>query len=957
MKKINLSLIILFLFAATLFAQKNPLKVEQYKLKNGLSVFLNVDKSQPNVFGMVVVKGGSKRDPADATGIAHYFEHIMFKGTDKLGTVDYKKEKVFLDSIETMYDKLRETKDEIQREKIQLKINDLSIKAAQFAVPNEFDKVITKMGGKGINAFTSNEMIAYHNFFPSDQFEKWASVYSDRFIHPVFRLFQSELETVYEEKNMSADNPFNKLIEEINTNIYKGHPYQNTVLGTIEDLKNPSLRKMKEYFDTYYVANNMALILVGNFDIDKVKPIIEKKFGIWRTGDIPPLPDYKIEKITGRKLDVKRYTPIRIGVMAFKTVPKGSEDDIPMQIVDNLLANSSQTGLLDKLYTDNKIMQAGIIPFQHYDMGDNLVFFIPKLIGQSMKKVENMMLTEIEKIKKGEFSDDMSEAVKTNLKKDFYKKLENPNLRGYYIMDAFMENKQWNDMLKFPEEVDKITKDDLIKIANKYYGNDYFVLYSKTGFPKKHKLPKPKYKPIISKNAESKSEFAKKIENMPVIPDKPRFIEFGKDVQFEDLKDKVHYYYTKNDINNIFSIKIKFGIGTYEKPILDQATAYFNNLGTEKHDFTTFKKKLQKLGADISAYTGNDYTTVSISGLEENFDATLRLANELLSQMKADDKQLKKLSREAMMNRRMEKKEPYNVSNALYQYAVYGDKSDYLRRLSVNEIKQLKSDELINALKETFSYEAEVHYSGKRNTKEIRKKLLKNLIIYDNLKKTNSPVIYKRKDFKEKTVYLLNDKKQIQSKIYFYQDGSIVKKEDIPKEKAFNEYFGGGMYSLVFQEVREFRSLAYSAWARYYNPPVFGYKSWLRGGISCQSDKTLESLQIFDTLVTVMPEKPQRIDIIKDALDKSVNAFRPSFRNLSSTVAKWQKLGYNDDPRKIYIPEYKKLTFKDITDFYKENLNKSPLIIMIAGDAERFDKNKLKKYGKIIEVSKKDIFN
>ncbi len=956
MKKLT-SFIFVFLLAATVFAQKNPLQVEQYKLKNGLTVFLNVDKSQPNVFGMVVVKGGSKRDPADATGIAHYFEHIMFKGTDKLGTVDYKKEKVFLDSIEVMYDKLRATKDEAEREKIQLKINDLSIKAAQYAIPNEFDKVITKMGGKGINAFTSNEMIAYHNYFPADQFEKWATVYSDRFIHPVFRLFQSELETVYEEKNMSMDNPFNKLIEEINSNIYKGHPYQNTVLGTIEDLKNPSLRKMKEYFDTYYVANNMALILVGNFDIDKVKPIIEEKFGIWRTGEIPPLPDYKIEKITGRKLDVKRYTPIRIGVMAFKTVPQGSEDDIPMQIVDNLLSNSSQTGLLDKLYTDNKIMQAGIIPFQHYDMGDNLVFFIPKLIGQSMKKVEKMMLTEIEKIKKGEFSDDMLEAVKTNLKKDFYKNLENPNWRGYYIMDAFMENKQWNDMLKFPEEVDKITKEDVIKVANKYYGNDYFVLYSKTGFPKKHKLPKPKYKPIISKNAESKSDFAKKIENMPVTPDKPRFIEFGKDVQFEDLKDKVHFYYTKNNINNIFSIKIKFGIGTYEKPVLDQATAYFNNLGTEKHDFTAFKKELQKLGADISAYADDNYTIVSISGLEENFDATMQLANELLSQMKADDKQLKKLSREAAMNRRMEKKEPYNVSDALYQYAVYGDKSDYLRRLTVNEIKKLKSENLIKTLKDAFSYEAEIHYVGKRNTDEIKNKILKNLIIYDELKKTNSPVIYNRKDFNEKTVYLLNDKKQIQSKIYFYQNGSVVKKEDVPKENAFNEYFGGGMYSLVFQEVREFRSLAYSAWARYYNPPVFGYKSWLRGGISCQSDKTLESLQIFDSLVTSMPEKPQRIDIIKNALEKSVNGYRPSFRDLSSTVARWRKLGYTDDPRKTYLPEYKKLTFKDITDFYKENLNKSPLIIMIAGDAERFDKDELKKYGKIVEVSKKDIFN
>jgi len=956
MKKLT-SFILAILFTSVIFAQTNPLEVEQYKLKNGLTVYLNVDKSQPNVFGMVVVKGGSKRDPQDATGIAHYFEHIMFKGTDNLGTIDYKKEKVFLDSIEIMYDKLGSTKDELEREKIQLKINDLSLKAAEFAIPNEFDKVITKMGGTGINAFTSNEMIAYHNFFPADQIEKWAEVYSDRFIHPVFRLFQSELETVYEEKNRSMDSPFGKLFSEINASLYKGHPYENTVLGSIEHLKNPSLRKMKEYFDTYYVANNMAVILVGNFDKEKVKPLLEEKFGIWRTGKIPKMKDYKIEKLQGRKQVTKRYTPIKVGVLAFRTVPKGSKDDVPMQIIDNLLTNQSQTGYLDKLHTDNKLMMAGVMPFQHYDMGANIVFFIPKLIGQPMKKVEKMILAEIERIKKGDFSDEMLHAIKINLKKDFCKQLENSNWRGYYIMDAFMTGESWNKMLDFPKEVDKITKEDVIKIANKYYCNDFIALYSKTGFPKKHKLPKPKYKPVVPKNSESKSDFAKKIENMPVKSDKPRFIEFGKDVQFEDIADKVHYYFSENKINDIFSIKIKFGIGTYENPKLDQATTYLNNLGTEKHDFTAFKKELQKIGASFNAYVDDNYTTISIDGLEENFDATLQLANELLTKMKADDKQLKKLSREEKMNRKMEKKESYNISDALYQYALYGKKSDYLRRLTISEIKKLTSAELIVSLNEAFSYEAEVHYVGKTNSDDTKKKIAKYLIIKNNLKETKSPIILPRKEFKERTVYLIDDKKLIQSNIKFFQEGNVIDKKDVPMAKAFNEYFGGGMYSIVFQEVREFRSLAYSAWARYFSPSVFGHKSWLKGSIGCQADKTLEALQIFDSLVTNMPLKPKRMDIIKDALEKSVNSYRPSFRELSSSVAKWEKQGYKDDPRKIYIKEYQKLQFSDITDFYKKNLNKSPLIIFITGDAKRFSKDEVAKYGKIIELSKKDIFN
>ena len=956
MKKLT-SLLFANLFVLAIFAQSKPLQVEQYKLKNGLTVYLNVDKSQPNVFGMVAVKGGSKRDPEDASGVAHYFEHIMFKGTDELGTVNYKKEKVFLDSIEIMYDNLRATKDVDKREQILAKINDLSIKAADFAIPNEFDKVITKMGGKGINAFTSNDLIAYHNYFPADQIEKWLQVYSDRFIHPVFRLFQSELEAVYEEKNRSMDNPFMKLFEEINSVLYKGHPYEHTVLGSIEDLKHPSLRKMKEYFNTYYVANNMAIILVGNFDKEKVKPLIEEKFGRWRTGEIPKMKNYPIQKLLGRKQITKRYTPIKVGVLAFRTVRKGSKDDVPMQVIDNLLSNSSQTGYIDKLYTDNKIMMAGVMPFQMYDKGANIVFFVPKIIGQPMKKVEKMILKEINRIKKGDFSDEMLDAVKINLKKYFYTKLENSNTRGYYILDAFMTGDKWSKMLNFPEEVDKITKDDIIKIANKYYGDNYIALYSKTGFPKKQKMPKPKFKPIKPKNSESKSDYAKKIENMQVNADNPRFIEFGKDVQFEDIADKVHYYFTENNINDVFSIKIKFGKGTYENPKLNQATIFLNNLGTEKHSFTDFKKELQKIGASLYFYVDDNYTTISIDGLEENFDSTLKLANELLTKIKADNKQLKKIQKEEKLNRKMEKKEPYSISDALYQYALYGKNSDYLRRLSAKQSKKLTSQELIESLNDAFSYEAEVHYVGKKNTKDIKNAIVKFLIVKDNLKETKSPIILPRKEFKERIVYLLNDNKLVQSNITFFQEGKVLNKKDIPKAKAFNEYFGGGMYSLVFQEVREFRSLAYSAWARYFSPVLFGHKSWLKGSIGCQADKTMEAIQIFDSLVTSMPEKPQRMDIITDALEKSINSYRPSFRQLSNSVASWRKQGYTDDPRKIYIKEYENLKFSDIEDFYKTNLNKSPLIILIAGDAKRFNKDELAKYGKLIEVSKKDIFN
>ncbi len=180
----------------------DPLEVKELKLKNGLTVWMNEDHSQPKVFGAVVVKAGAKDCPN--TGIAHYFEHMMFKGTDKIGTIDYASEKILLDSIALKYDELATTSDETKRKTIQKEINNLSIKASDFAIPNEYDRLISKYGGSGLNAGTSYDMTVYFNEFSPQYFRQWAEINSERLLNPVFRLFQSELETVYEEKICTA---------------------------------------------------------------------------------------------------------------------------------------------------------------------------------------------------------------------------------------------------------------------------------------------------------------------------------------------------------------------------------------------------------------------------------------------------------------------------------------------------------------------------------------------------------------------------------------------------------------------------------------------------------------------------------------------------------------------------------------------------------------------------------
>ena len=374
MRKVCLYLLIFI----SLYGEDNKINVEIYTLGNGMTVLLNDDHNESSVFGAIAVKGGGKQDPEDATGIAHYLEHMLFKGTTELGTVDYETEKVFLDSIEILYDQLGTISNTDQRLSIQKEINDLNIKASEYAIPNEFDRLVESIGGTGVNAFTNDDMIVYISSFPGHQINKWLDINSHRFVKPVFRLFQSEMETVYEEKNRSMDNPIIKLIEEYLFNFFKKHPYgQQTVIGTVGHLKNPSLIKMKDYYETYYVANNMYLLLSGNFDSYGLKEQIEQTFGQLKSGPNPSFVNVQEDPFQGREVVSKRFTPIRIGVIGFRMPNPRHHDYETLKVIQNLFNNRSSTGLLDKLSVNNKLIMTQAIPdLAGADLGGMAFLFI-----------------------------------------------------------------------------------------------------------------------------------------------------------------------------------------------------------------------------------------------------------------------------------------------------------------------------------------------------------------------------------------------------------------------------------------------------------------------------------------------------------------------------------------------------------------------------------------------------
>ncbi len=965
-----LCLVVAVLCGSVVFSQKNKsLEVVNYELPNGLSVYLNEDPNASVVLGAIAIKTGGKYDPADHTGTSHYLEHMMFKGTDEIGTIDYKAEKVYLDSIVMKYDELAATTDDARRKEIQKEINTLSLKAGKYAIPNELDKLLDGMGATMVNAFTSDEVVAYFNAFPVGQMEKWMELYSHRFKHPVFRLFQSELETVFEEKNMYADEFSSNLMESFMSYFYKKHPYgTQTVIGKADHIKNPSLSTMQKMYDTYYVANNMALIMTGNFKVSEVKPLIEKYFGEWRKGEVPQYPKYEEKPFNGVESVEVALTPVRMGVLGYRTVTMNDKDKYALSICQTLLNNSSSTGYLDKLMNDRKLLAAMAIDYEHLDHGGMMILYVPKILGQKFEDAEALVVNEINRLRTEDVDKEWLESIKLEMIKDFESEMEDPEMRAYKMGECFLSGTKWDEVLAYPKIIESITPDDIKKVAEKYLNENYLSYHSKMGFPKKDKLDKPGFDPVVPENAEVSSEYAKKFEEMPVKSMTPKFVKEGDDYEYVEINKGIDLYYSKFEQNDIFNLEIKFKTGLKNNPKYEQLASYLQYIGTSKYTNDELNKELQKYAASYSVSVDDNYFTVYVDGFNKYFKESVGLILSLLNEAKADDSKLERIVEEDAMDRKMERESTDDIASALLQYGIFGENSKYLRRASAKEVSKMTSDDMMNALKQVKSYPFTVHYSGRLGIDEISS-FVKNITGGSVAKKNVTPKIIPTKldeefpkilptkEYAENTILFLNDSKALQSKIYFYIQGDVLDEKQMANQDAFNQYFGTGMSSIVFQEIREFRSMAYTAYAVSRTGLTKKEKSKFMAFVGTQSDKTIDAISVMTGLINNMPMKDQRMRGVKDYLMQSLLTSSPSKREITETVERWKLFGYNEDPRIMQYDIYNSLEFYHIVEFYKQNIHGRPMLITIVGNKKKIDMKELAKYGKIVEVKQKTIMN
>ncbi len=956
MKIIKNTCFILFFFIGINSKAQNALKVQKFVLDNGFTVILNHDANAKDVYGAVVVKAGSKNDPADATGMAHYLEHLLFKGTEELGSTDFSKEKPFMDSIIFYYDLLGKTKDDVERKKIQMLINNQSIQQSKYANPTEFDKLVKSIGGTGMNAFTANDMTVYHNEFPGNQMEKWLELYSHRFQKPVFRSFQSELEVVYEEKNRGMDSPFSKLFEDIHTQLFKTHPYgTQSTIGTTEHLKNPSLTKMYEYFNTYYVANNMALVLSGNFELDKTIATIKDKFSKLRNAPIPTFPNYPQSKFEKKELVEVKYTPIKIGLLGYKTIKKGDNDEIGLNIVASLLQNQSETGALNKLQLDGKIMGCGSIPLSYNDDGAFVIYYIPKLVGQSFDEAEALIYEAINNIKKGDFSDKDLQIIKQEISRQRKEGLENIEDRVMNMVQVFSEGSTWEEYLKQTESIEKLTKDDIIRIANKYFTDNHFVMHSSTGFPKKDVLEKPGFKPVVNSQI-NESIYAKNFLASVTTSESPRILDYNKDAQTLEINSSTKLYVTPNLINDLFTLKIERMVGTDSIKNLDIAAELFNYFYTKDLSRDKLKEAFALLGITYYAQVNDSRFSVSFNGIESNLQKALPLIKSLMYEPIADEKSLESIIEGIVSNRDSEKKDPSAMGRALLEYARFGDNSENLTRLPIKKVKELKVNNILDAYKSIFNYNSTWHFVGTTSTDKVKEMLVSS---FPNENTSRKVVLAdkKTKEIKKNIIYIINDKNAVQSQVYFLVNTPNFSgnTSDNVNAEAFNQYLSDGFSGILMQEIREYRSLAYTTSGSFINPMHKNNPGVFYSYVGCQGDKTIDAVSVMDSILLKMPEKPERIVMIKSGLINSISSSLPDFRSISSRIERGRQMGYSQSP---LIEEYKlygNLSFNDIVSFYKANIQNRPRVITIYGNTKVIDKKKLSKYGEVIELKTKNI--
>ena len=928
-----------------------------YTLDNGLTVYLSVNNEEPRIQTYIAVRTGSKNDPAETTGLAHYLEHLMFKGTTQFGTTDYEAEKPYLDDIEARYEVYRTLTDPEERRAAYHGIDSVSQLAAQYFIPNEYDKLMSTIGAESTNAYTSNDVTCYVEDIPSNEVENWAKIQADRFQNMVIRGFHTELEAVYEEYNMGIAQDSRKLWEALNAMLFPTHPYgTQTTIGTQQHLQNPSITNIKNYFNKWYRPNNVAICMAGDFNPDEVIAIIDKYFGSWQPGDDVTQPEFPALAPITQPRDTSVYGLEAENIwMGWRFDRANSLQIDTLNVIGEMLSNGT-AGLIDLDINQQMAMLYAFAGVQ--SLRDHSCFIMggsPRP-GQTLEEAKDIMLAEIEKLKNGDFSDDLLPSVINNAKLDYYNSLESNMARANMYVDTYINEVPWAQEVGRLDRISNITKDQIVAFVNRHFNNNYVVVYKRQGVDENlKKIDKPAITPIPS-NRDYMSDFVKEVQETEVEPIQPRFVDFQKDLTFGTTEANLPYIYVKNKENGRFILSFRYDFGKESDLRYELASDYLEYLGTDQLSNEEIQQQFYKLACNYHISVGSRTITVTLSGLGENMPEALALMENVMENAQPDP-MVAEMCIQMLEKARLDAKTNQNSNfSALFQYGIYGAYNPQLNQLSIDEMRQLDPQELLDLLKNLKNYKHTVLYYGPMTAEEMAATVTANHKTVAELQDVPAGKHYEMQSTPENEILLAPyDAKNIHLRM-IHNEQRPWNADEAAVIALFNEYYGGGMNTIVFQEMREARGLAYNAFAAYIEPSYLDQPEFFFTHIITQNDKMMDAVGHFLEILNEMPESEQAFGIAKEALTKRLASQRTTKYGLINAWLNAQNLGVDYDINEKIYNTLPNVTMQDIAEFEKDQMANKPYRYVILGNEKELDMKSLEKMGTIKRMSTEEIF-
>ncbi|MBY0245175.1 MAG: insulinase family protein [Sphingobacteriaceae bacterium] len=938
------------------YVTNDPSNTRIYTLKNGLTVILSPNAKEPSIQYRMSVRAGSNTDPRTHTGLAHYLEHLLFKGTDKYGSADWAKEQPLLAKIDALYEKYNQTTDSAARKEIYKEIDKTSGEASNYSIAGEYDKMISAMGGNSTNAHTWYEETVYNDGFPSNSVDKFLALQAERFRNPIFRIFHTELEAVYEEKNRSLDSDGNKMDEAMMALLFPTHNYgQQTTIGTIEHLKNPSLVEIRNYYNKYYVPNNMAAIFTGDFNPDEMIAKVDKAFAYMVPKDLElynPAPEKPLTSI--QKVDI--YGPSAEMVeLYYRGFSENSKESMLLNLAKKVLSNG-KAGLLDiNLNKQQKTLKASAGYQQMKDYGVFSISTQPRQ-GQSLEEATQLLIAQVDSLKQGKFDDKLLKAIVANNKLDFLQAFDSNDSRAEILSTEFILNRatKWDQSLGENEASAKVTKAELVAFANAFFKDNYVIGFKHKGVDKNTiKVDKPQITPI-NPNAGLISSFAKNNIETPVNSIEPKFLDYKKDI-ISGKAGIADVLTIKNTENSIFRMTYRFNVGVNHNKLMPYASAYLAYLATDKYSAEEISKQFYNIACTYNLSIGAEQSFLSISGLQENFDEAVRLVEHVFANVKPNAQALESLKGTIFKSRENAKLNKGSIMNGLTNYAQYGSKNPFNNVLSNEEVKNLKAEDLISIINSLGKKEHSITYYGPKNLKVFTADLKKqhNLPKQFEVLAPAFKYTYAKQD--ENQVYFANYE-MVQSEIRWFRNAGLFNPTSTAKVSLFNNYFGGGMGSVVFQTIRESKALAYSTFAVYQAPDKTDKQYAMIAYVGSQSDKMVDALNGMNELLNDLPRNEKSFEGSKDNELNVMKTERITKDGIFAAYFADKKLGFDTDSRAAKFEGLKALKFDDIKLFHNENIAKKPYTYCIVASDKRVKQEDMAKYGKVNTLTLEQIF-